>query len=219
MILTGCWTATAIADGDTIAWNRVLGDAARQTVATLAADKRLEDIGRIAFVRVNAPDGAWAYAQSADVSQVFESTLLSVPSRFTWVTHASHEEDWRLIDGVFDQAEDFTDYDPATHPELKKLALADALLLAQVVGADESEKLESTTRKVQMALRLIRVSTGEEAWGSVMEGQDVESHTRAEALSEEAKSWLTMRNIGIALGVLVSLVIIRMFVKAATRVR
>lgn len=219
LILTGCWIATANAENAKVAWNRALGDAARQTVTALSADERLEGIERIAFVRVNASNGAWEFAQDADISQVFESTLLSVPSRFAWVTHSSHEEDWRLIDGVFDQAADFTDYDPSTHPELQKLALADALLLAQVVGADKSEKVESTERKVQMALRLIRVSTSEEAWGSVVEGQDVESHTWAEALSEEAKSWLTMGNIGIALGVLVLLVLFRMFIKAATRVR
>lgn len=219
LILTGCWIATANADNDKVAWNRALGDAARQTVAALSGDARLEDIGRIAFVRVNAPDGVWTFAQDADVSQVFEATLLSVPSRFAWVTHASHEQDWTLIDGVFDQAADFTDYDPATHPELQKLALADALLLAQVVGADQAEKVEETSRKVQLALRLIRVRTGEVAWGDVVEGQDVETHTRADALTEEAKSWLTWRNIGIAAGVLVLLVLFRMFVKAATRVR
>lgn len=220
LALTGLLTANhANAENGTLAWNRALGEAARQTVAALDAGERLEGLERIAFVRVNAPDGAGTFAQSADVSQVFEAELLSAPSRFTWVTHAGHEEDWRLIDGVFDQAADFTDYDPATHPELQKLALADALLLAQIVGVDEAEKVETTERKVQLALRLIRVSTGEVAWGSVVEGADLEAHTRSEALKEEAKSWLTWRNIAIAAGVLVLLVLFRMVLKAATRVR
>ena len=205
LILAVCWTAAAGGGNAGVAWNRALGDAARQTAEALSADARLEDIGRIAFVRVNAPDGAWEYAKEANVSQVFEAALTSEPARFAWVTHSGHEDDWRLIDGVFDQAADFTDYDPSTHPEVRKLALADGLLLAQIAGVDEVEKVESTERTVQIALRLIRVSTGEVAWGSVVEGRDTEPHTRAEALKEEALGWLTMRNIGIALGALLVL--------------
>lgn len=225
LALTGLLTANANADdaAENAAWNRAVQDAARQTAAAMAADARIPDGGRIAFVRLKGSEGAREIGRDANVTQVFEAALVSDASRFPWVTHAGHEEEWRLIDGVFDQAGDFADYDPATHPELRKLALADALLIGQVVGATADERTESTVRTVQIALRVFRVDTGEELWGRVVEGRDTETHARLDAIKEEAMGWLTARNIaigiGVLLGVLVLLGLFKAFLNAATRVR
>lgn len=216
--MTGWMAANSNADEKT-GWILAIEDAGRQTAEAMEADGRLADVGRVAFVRLKGKDETGVLGREREATQVFESALLSAKTRFSWTTHESHEEEWRLIDGVFDQAADFGDYDPATHPELGKLALADALLIGQVVNAASETRTETTERQVQVAMRLIRISTGEDAWGALITGRATEEHTRADALKEEALGWLTWKNAGIALAVLVGLLVLRGLVRAMTRVR
>ena len=108
-------------------------DAARETVKALASDSRVSGIKSIAFVRLNLPEGLGKLRLDSNDLQVFEATLASKGESFTFVTHDTHAEEWKLIDGIFDQAADFETYDPKTHPEVKQFKLADALLFGQVI--------------------------------------------------------------------------------------
>ncbi|MBQ9430727.1 MAG: hypothetical protein IJU44_04160 [Kiritimatiellae bacterium] len=143
-------------------------DAAFQTVTRLSADQRLKELKNIAFVRLSAPNGAAALKLESNVSQVYESALVSVPCDLRFVVHSSHDPEWTLIDEVFDQAADFDSYNPATNPKLKQLKLADALLYGQAVDAKEAKDGSRTT--IRISMRLIKVATAEMLWGGVIEG-------------------------------------------------
>ena len=143
-------------------------DAAFQAVSRLNSDARVSHVKRIAFVRLALPKPGLAFKASAAESQTFEAALLSVPSKFQFVVHSSHQSDWAEIDSVFDQAEDFESWDPSTVPALKKLKLADALLLAKAIDGTANEKTGKTT--IRIALRLIEVATARSLWGGNVEG-------------------------------------------------
>ena len=119
-------------------------------------------------MRLALPKPGLAFKVDAAESQTFEAALLSVPSKFQFVSHASHREDWAEIDRIFDQAEDFESWDPTTCPALKKLKLADALLLAKVIDGSEDKKTGKLT--IRISLRLIEVATARALWGGVVEG-------------------------------------------------
>ena len=143
-------------------------DAAFQAVARLNADARVAHVKRIAFVRLALPKPGLSFKVDAAESQTFEAGLLSVPSKFQFVVHGSHQSDWTEIDRVFDQAEDFESWDPSTCPALKNLKLADALLLAKVIDGTANEKTGKTT--IRISLRLVEVATARELWGGNVEG-------------------------------------------------
>jgi len=203
-------------------------DAARATVKSLAGDARVKGVKSIAFVKLNLPEGKGKLELDSNSSQVFEATLASKAESFTFVTHDTHAEEWKLIDGIFDQASDFQTYDPKTHPELNKLKLADALLFGQVIDCTvddrKDEQKEETETSVRIALRLLKISTGEQIWGSVINGKHVEKtviekRDIQKELTEEAKSYLTFKNILIAAGCLVGLIFVFILFGKMTRVR
>ena len=197
-------------------------DAARATVDSLAADARVKDVKSIAFVKLNLPDGMGALTPDSNDIQVFEATLASKAVSFTLVTHDTHADEWTLIDGIFNQAADFESYDTKTHPELKKLKLADALLFGQVVDAAQDVKKDGTTTSVRIAMRLLKVSTGEQIWGSVVNGrhvQAVEARDIKKEIVDDAKSMFTFKNILIGIGGLVVLLIVLLLVGKMVRVR
>ena len=143
-------------------------DAAYQAVTRLNADGRAAHVKRVAFVRLAMPKPGLAFKVDAAESQTFEAALLSVPSKFQFVVHSSHQSDWVEIDRIFDQAEDFESWDPSTCPALKKLTLADTLLLAKIIDGTVDEKTDNTT--IRVSLRLIEVSTARTLWGGNVEG-------------------------------------------------
>jgi len=194
-------------------------DAAAKTVAALSADDRVRPIRSIAFVRLNLPDAKGKLPMNSNLSQVFEATLTEKPERFTFVTHASHEAEWKLIDGVFDQAADFESYDPKSHPELNRLKLADALLIGQVIDAREDARDNETETSVRVAMRLIKIATGEQLWGKAIDGSHTVRIDRVQDIVEKSKSLLTFNNILYALGGLVVLVIVLCLLRQMIRVR
>ena len=197
-------------------------DAARSAVASLAADSRVKGVKSIAFVKLNLPEGKGDLALDSNASQVFEATLASKAESFTFVTHDTHAEEWKLIDGIFDQASDFESYDPKTHPELKKLKLADALLIGQVIDVECDEKKEKTETSVRIAMRLLKISTGEQMWGSVITGKHVEiaeARDIQKELVDDAKDLITTKNIMYAIGGLIGLFILFILIGRMTRVR
>ena len=125
-----------------------LEDAAFQAAMRMDADVRVaKDVKRIALVRLWLPNPGEAVSLAGCSTAVLEASLGAVPCRFDFVLHESRSEQWTLIDQVFDQAADFESYDPATHPELNKLQLCDALLLAKVIDAVENKaKSQSSVR-------------------------------------------------------------------------
>ena len=143
-------------------------DAAYQAVTRLNADGRAAHVKRIAFVRLAMPKPGLAFKVDAAESQTFEAALLSVPSKFQFVVHSSHQSDWAEIDSVFDQAEDFESWDPSTCPALKKFKLADSLLLAKIIDGIVDAKTGNTA--IRVSLRLIEVSTARALWGGNVEG-------------------------------------------------
>ena len=160
-------------------------DAAFQAVARLNADARVAHVKRIAFVRLALPAPGDAFKVDAAESQMFEAALLSVPSKFQFVVHSSHDEDWAEIDRVFDQAVDFESWDPSTCPALKTLRLADSLLLAKVIDGTFDEKSGKTTLRV--ALRLIEVATARALWGGNVEGVWQDAGPENQQLTLEAR--------------------------------
>lgn len=194
-------------------------DAAARTVAALSADPRVREVKSIAFVKLNLPDAKGGIALGSNLSQVFESTLTARPESFVFVTHATHAEEWKLIDGVFDQAADFETYDPKTHPELNKLKLADALLIGQVIDAKEDVRDNETETSLRVAMRLIKITTGEQLWGQAIDGRHLVRVDRVKDLEEKAVSLLTFKNIIFALGALVGLVILLIVLRQMIRVR
>ena len=199
-------------------------DAARETVRVMASDSRVSGIKAIAFVRLNIPEGMDEPCLDGNDLQVFETTLASKEESFTFVTHDTHTEEWKLIDGIFDQATDFETYDPATHPELNKLKLADALLYGQVIDCAVDERNDETETSVRVAMHLLKISTGEQIWGGVINGKAIKKIVKEErdikkALTEEAQELLTVKNILYAIGGLIALGFVLMLIGKMTRVR
>ena len=131
-----------------------LEDAAFQAAVRMDADTRVSSgIRRIALVKLWLPAPGEATSLAGSSTAVLESALGAVPCRFDFVLHESRSEQWTLIDQVFDQAADFESYDPATHPELNKLQLCDALLLAKFIDGVESK--DKSTTSVRVAFKLL----------------------------------------------------------------
>lgn len=175
-------------------------------------------------MKLNLPEGAGTLRLDSNDSQVFEATLTSKAESFTFVTHATHSEEWKLIDAIFDQAEDFQSYDPKTHPELRKLKLADALLIGQVIDCAEDVRKDESETSVRIAMRLLRVSTGEQIWGSVISGKKINKIVKEERnikkeLTEDAKGLVTFKNILYAIGGLIALLFVFVLIGKMTRVR
>lgn len=215
--LAACSSAAGAADARAVSY--AVEDAARRTVSAMAEDVRVNPLKSIAFVRLNLPDAKDKLALDSNLSQVFETTLAAKPQPYALVTHATHAEEWKLIDGVFDQAADFETYDPKTHPALNKLKLADALLFGQVIDAREEKETDATRTSVRIAMRLIRISTGEQLWGQVVEGRHVVTVDRVKDIKDKAKSLLTFRNALYALGGLVGLIVVLVLLRQMIRVR
>ena len=197
-------------------------DAARETVKALASDSRVGGIKSIAFVRLNFPKETGEIRLDGNDLQVFEATLASKGESFTFVTHDTHADEWKLIDGIFDQAADFESYDPKTHPELKKFKLADALLFGQVIDCVAKENKEKSETSVRVAMHLLKVSTGEQIWGGVINGKHVraiEARDVKKEITEDAKELLTFRNILFAVGGLVVVIVLLFFIGKTFRVR
>ena len=197
-------------------------DAARETVKALASDSRVGGIKSIAFVRLNLPKETGEIRLDGNDLQVFEATLASKGESFTFVTHDTHADEWKLIDGIFDQAADFESYDPKTHPELKKFKLADALLFGQVIDCVAKENKEKSETSVRVAMHLLKVSTGEQIWGGVINGKHIraiEARDVKKEITEDAKELLTFRNILFAVGGLVVVIVLLFFIGKTFRVR
>ena len=198
-------------------------DAARTTVTSLAADSRVKAVKSIAFVKLGLPDGKGKLPLDSNVSQVFEATLTSKAQAFTFVTHSTHTAEWKLIDEVFDQANDFSSYDPKTHPELLKLKLADALLFGQIIDAGVDKRTNETETSVYIALRLLKISTGEQIWGGTITGRKLQHRDVQGELTEKLWSMVTFENIlyaaGGIIGLLVAIIVIAVLIKKMTRVR
>ena len=151
-----------------------LEDAAFQAAMRMDADARVANsVKRIAVVKLWMPKPGTEASLAGCSVAVLESALGAVPCRFDFVLHESRSEQWVLIDQVFDQAADFESYDPATHPELNKLQLFDALLLAKAIDVVESK--DRSTTSVRVAFKLIEVKTSRLAWSAVVEGQYVDA--------------------------------------------
>ena len=223
MILSAAATLLLNAFAGEHEYSDAIKDAAEKTLASIAGDSRVSPVRSIAFVRLNTPDSKGVLPLGSNVSQIFETTLLAKPERFTFVTHSSHAEEWKLIDGIFDQAEDFESYDPKTHPELNKLKLADALLIGQIIDAKEDERKNETEYSVRVVMRLIKVSTGDQIWGSVIDGQRLVKIDRINEIKEEAKSYLTFSNLlklaGYVAGGIVALILLVILLRQMIRVR
>ena len=177
-------TATALSL-DAVAGEReisyALEDAAFQAVMRMDADARVaKSVKRIAFVKLWLPKpGAGASLAGCDTA-VLEGALGAVPCRFDFVLHESRSEQWTLIDQVFDQAADFESYDPATHPELNKLQLCDAMLLAKAIDLVDDGK---SSASIRLAFKLIEVKTSRQVWSAVVEGQYTDAGPDNQALN------------------------------------
>lgn len=148
-----------------------LEDAAFQAAMRMDGDVRVTGhIKRIAFVKLwGAGTDGDSFALGGGNTATIESALGAVPCSFDFVLHSSRDEQWTQIDQVFDQAADFDDYNPATHPGLKQFALCDGLLLAKLVdGRADSETGEASAR---VAFKLVEVATATVAWSGVVEGR------------------------------------------------
>jgi len=155
-------------------------DAAFQAAMRMDADTRVsKSVKRIALVRLWLPPPGAASSLGGCDTAVLESALGAVPCRFGFVLHENRSEQWTLIDQVFDQAADFESYDPATHPELNKLQLCDALLLAKAIDAVEDKSRTS----VRIAFKLIEVKTAKQVWSAVVEGQYTDGGPDNQALN------------------------------------
>lgn len=223
MILSAAATLLLNAFAGEHEYSDAIKDAAEKTLASIAGDSRVSPVRSIAFVRLNAPDSKGVLPLGSNASQIFETTLLAKPERFTFVTHSSHADEWKLIDGIFDQAEDFESYDPKTHPELNKLKLADALLIGQIIDAKEDERKNETEYSVRVVMRLIKVSTGEQIWGHVINGRHLVKIDRINEMKEEAKSYLTLSNMlklaGYVAGGIIGLILLIILLRQMIRVR
>ena len=210
-------------------------DAARATVQSLAQDPRVKGIKSIAFVKLNLPEGDGALELKSNESQVFEAAMASTAAAFTFVTHDTHKEEWDLITKIFDKASSFQPsadskdvgtvaLDPKTLPEIKKLKLADALLIGQVIDCLTEERKDEEETSIRIAMRLIKISTGEQIWGKVINGKKINKIVKEERdikkeLTEDAKNLLTFKNILYAIGGLIALLFIFVLIGKMTRVR
>lgn len=159
-----------------------LEDAAFQAAMRMDADARVaKDVKRIAFVKLWLPKPGEALSLAGCDTAVMEASLGAVPCRFDFVLHDSRSEQWTLIDQVFDQAQDFESYDPATHPELGKLQLCDALLLAKVIDCADAKG--TSLASVRVSFKLIEVKTSRQVWGAVIEGQHTDGGPDNQALN------------------------------------
>ena len=158
-----------------------LEDAAFQAAMRMDADARVaKSVKRIAFVKLWMPKPGAAASLAGCSTAVLESSLGAVPCRFSFVLHENRSEQWTLIDQVFDQAEDFESYSPATHPELNKLQLCDALLLAKIIDWADDGKAPASLR---LAFKLIEVKTAKQVWSAVVEGQYTDGGPDNQALN------------------------------------
>ena len=210
-------------------------DAARATVQSLSQDPRVKGIKSIAFVKLNLPEGEGTLELKSNESQVFEAAMASTAAAFTFVTHDTHKEEWDLITKIFDKASSFQPsadskdvgtvaLDPKTLPEIKKLKLADALLIGQVIDCLTEERKDEEETSIRIALRLIKISTGEQIWGKVINGKKINKIVKEERdikkeLAEDAKSLVTFKNILYAIGGLIALLFIFVLIGKMTRVR
>lgn len=159
-------------------------DAAFQAAMRMDADPRVsESVKRIALVKLWLPPPGAASSLAGCDTAVLESSLGAVPCRFDFVLHENRSEQWTLIDQVFDQTADFESYDPATHPELNKLQLCDALLLAKAIDVVEDKFRTS----VRIAFKLIEVKTARQTWSAVVEGQYTDAGPDNQALNIYAR--------------------------------
>ena len=177
-------TATALSLNATAGEREIsyaLEDAAFQAAMRMDADARVSKaVKRIAFVKLWLPKPGDAASLAGCSTTVLEASLGAVPCRFDFVLHENRSEQWTLIDQVFDQAADFESYNPATHPELNKLQLCDALLLAKVIDCKDNGK---TVASVRLALKLIEVKTAKQVWSAVVEGQYTDAGPDNQALN------------------------------------
>lgn len=166
-IVTGM-AAIALADLP-VAVSYAFEDAAFQAATRLNANRRVcNTITNIAFAKIWYDEGAKAQGASENEAIVFETALAATPGSLHFVVHAGHDTDWKLIDEIFEQAENFDSWDPKTCPRLKKLKLCDAILTAHLIGIYNDSSTHSLS--VRLALRLIHVATAEEIWSGVVEG-------------------------------------------------
>ena len=147
-----------------------LEDAAFQAAMRMDADARVAaNVKRIAFVKLWLPQPGTRTSLAGCSTAVMESSLGAVPCRFSFVLHETRSQQWTMIDQVFDQAADFESYDPATHPDLNKLQLCDALLLAKIINYGDSQT--NSPAFMRIAFKLIEVKTARQVWSAVIEGQ------------------------------------------------
>ena len=180
LILTAALSLSAFAGEREISY--ALEDAAFQAATRMDADARVgKDVARIALVKLWLPAAGESASLAGCSTAVLETALGAVPCRFDFVLHESRSEQWTLIDQVFDQAADFESYDPATHPELNKLQLCDAMLLAKIVDAVE-DRAKATT-SVRIAFKLVAVKTAKQVWSAVVEGQYTDGGPDNQALN------------------------------------
>lgn len=144
-------------------------DAAYQAASKLAEDPRAEkEIKRIAFVKLWVEDSTNSIPNSDGLVAVFESALGAVPAPFNIVLHSNRDQQWAMIDSVFDQVADFDDYNPATLPQLNKLEICDTLLLAKLINWIDGG--DNGVSSVRIALKAIQVKSARQIWSAVIEG-------------------------------------------------
>ena len=144
-------------------------DAAFQAATRLNANSRVCGMAtNVAFAKLWYKEGTKAQDASGNEAIVFETALGATPGSLHFVVHAGHDADWKLIDEIFEQADNFGSWDPKTCPKLKKLKLCDAILTAHLVAMFNDPAAHALT--VRLALRLIHVATAEEIWSGVVEG-------------------------------------------------
>ncbi len=152
-----------------IAVSYAFEDAAFQAATRLNANSRVSSMAtNVAFAKLWYKEGAKAQGASENEAIVFETALAATPGSLHFVVHAGHDVDWKLIDEIFAQADNFSSWDPKTCPKLKKLKLCDAILTAHLIGIYNDSATHSLS--VRLALRLIHVATAEEIWSGVVEG-------------------------------------------------
>ena len=138
-------------------------DAAYQAVMQMAADSRV-NVKKIAFVKLMR--GSDTIPAASEMATVFENGLVQAPTEFQFLTHQDHAGEWTEIDRFFDAATDFGDYDPKTLPRVGAFKMADAFIIGQLLGAQDSNGKAS----VRVSLRLIRIDTAERLWAGTVEG-------------------------------------------------
>lgn len=166
-------------------------DAAYQAVTKMAEDPRVaKEVKKLAFVKLWFPsEKGDALSNASAETAVFESALGAVPCGFDIVLHSNRDQQWEMIDQVFDQAADFESYNPSTHPELQKLELCDSLLLAKII--DGRSEAGGKVATVRIAMKVLQVKTARQIWSMVVEGRyDGRSAPENEALSYFARKAL-----------------------------